>query len=300
MDWDTPIPQQLENEWNETMKTWEDQKFVLPRRAFEEALTPSTRFELHAFSDACEKGLGLAVYVRRTDNGQTALIFGKSLVIPTSLQPKPKKDIEGNLKPREISIPKLELQAAFLLAKAVRKLERDLNVPIVSTQLWTDASTVLQWLAGGKTKDIFVGNRVLLLREFFVRHVDGEMNPADLASRGTTPAELLSTEIWRLWTKGPSWLSDPKEQWPEAKLKFDPGDERDAEQAPCYSIECAAQAAPTSNVKPLLKPERFIRWWKFKRSTVLVFRAIFRRVVKILPAGHKLAQIQATFRRSTS
>ncbi|KAJ8940576.1 hypothetical protein NQ314_010654 [Rhamnusium bicolor] len=45
------------------------------------------------------------------------------------------------------------------------------------------------------------------------RHVSGNENSADLASRGVPAQQLLDSDIW--W-HGPSWLSAPKETWPNS------------------------------------------------------------------------------------
>ena len=42
-------------------------------------------------------------------------------------------------------------------------------------------------------------------------HVEGIENPADCASRGILPSELLSHKLW--W-EGPEWLSYGIQQWP--------------------------------------------------------------------------------------
>jgi hypothetical protein len=276
--WDEPLPSVLEEEWLEIMRTWEDRKFVLPRRAFADQVTSLTKFELHGFADACERGLGIAIYVRRTDTGQTSLVFGKSLVIPTSLQPKPKKDKEGNLKPREISIPRLELHAAFLMVKAVKKLQLYLKIPVADLQMWTDATTVIQWLVQGQPKDVFIGNRLNVIREFPFKHVDTRENPADIASRGKKPDELLSEDTWSLWTRGPEWLSKPREDWPEPIVKFEPGDEKEVASNPFYSIDCAAVVKEVP--PPLIDANRFDRLYKLKRATVVTLRFLYAHLMK--------------------
>ena len=43
------------------------------------------------------------------------------------------------------------------------------------------------------------------------KHVSGAHNPADCASRGVFPAELVDHELW--W-EGPKWLKLPPTQWP--------------------------------------------------------------------------------------
>ena len=43
------------------------------------------------------------------------------------------------------------------------------------------------------------------------RHVNGVDNPADCASRGVFPVELVKH---RLWWSGPKWLQLPSAEWP--------------------------------------------------------------------------------------
>ncbi|GFS48364.1 integrase catalytic domain-containing protein [Trichonephila inaurata madagascariensis] len=47
----------------------------------------------------------------------------------------------------------------------------------------------------------------------FWRHVPGELNPADMLSRGSS--RLFSDSLW--W-EGPSWLLEPPSNWPIDRL----------------------------------------------------------------------------------
>lgn len=62
----------------------------------------------------------------------------------------------------------------------------------------------------------FVGNRVSHIVDVIPpnrwRHVIGSENPADCASRGLLPSELLTHDLW--WNE-PSWLSLPTSEWPD-------------------------------------------------------------------------------------
>ncbi|VDN00479.1 unnamed protein product [Onchocerca ochengi] len=46
-------------------------------------------------------------------------------------------------------------------------------------------------------------------------HLESSNNPADQASRGLLPQNLKENLLW--WS-GPSWLWEPKENWPENKV----------------------------------------------------------------------------------
>jgi len=44
--------------------------------------------------------------------------------------------------------------------------------------------------------------------------VPTQENPADLATRGKSPSELMQS----IWWNGPSWLAKPQNQWPEYSI----------------------------------------------------------------------------------
>ena len=78
------------------------------------------------------------------------------------------------------------------------------------------APLFLDWLRGNPRRfKAFVGNRVSEIMDTIppnrCRHVPTKDNPADCASRGLSPADLLQHELW--W-KGPSWLMSSASSWP--------------------------------------------------------------------------------------
>ena len=105
-----------------------------------------------------------------------------------------------------LTIPCLELCGAHLL-----------EIPLSHVSAWTDSTTVLNWLDGSPQRfKTFVGNRVSTIMELIPperrNHVNGLDNPADCASRGLLPSELLQHKLW--WD-GPLWLKHSPADWPK-------------------------------------------------------------------------------------
>jgi hypothetical protein len=123
-----------------------------------------------------------------------------------------------------ITLPRLELCGALLLAQLIQKTVPALNLKIDRILLWTSSTIVLSWLATSACKrKTFVANRVSQIQELTAecewRHVESASNPADLISRGTNPEILKNC---RLCWVGPEWLSQHQEQWLTTPLLRNP------------------------------------------------------------------------------
>ena len=174
----------------------------IPRYYFPKDVTVS-HIQLHGFSDASENAYAAVVYIRATDgNGRNhvSLVSAKTEVSPI----------------KRLTIPRLELCGALLLAKLLELVRLTLGLPIESIYAWTDSTIVINWLDGTpRCFKTYVGNRVSFIIDRIPpnrwKHVPGEQNPADCASRGLLPLELVEHPLW--WN-GPHWLKDPPEHWP--------------------------------------------------------------------------------------
>ena len=85
-----------------------------------------------------------------------------------------------------------------------------MKIPAKDWHCWTDSSIVLAWLDGRtRSLPVFVQNRVHSImqatRPSTWHHVPTAANPADCASRGIMPQELLRHPLW--W-EGPPWLKE--------------------------------------------------------------------------------------------
>ena len=104
--------------------------------------------ELHHFSDASFLGYGQSSYLRLVDEqGQVycSLVLGKARVTPL----------------RQVSIPRLELTAAFLSVKISSLLRHELKYDNIAEYFWSDSKVVLGYIANEARRfHVFVGNRV--------------------------------------------------------------------------------------------------------------------------------------------
>ncbi|XP_037826545.1 uncharacterized protein LOC119614493 [Lucilia sericata] len=171
--------------------------------------SPSAKIEFHGFSDASEKAYSACLYARVTPidgPNSVTLLFAKTRVAPIKV----------------ITLPKLELCGAVLLANMTHNVLTQLNLPLHQTYFWTDSSIVLAWLSKHPNSwNTFVANRVsTILQTVGVdnwNHVASHDNPADVASRGCNADELKDDTLW--WN-GPSWLKEVASKWPTTNKHF--------------------------------------------------------------------------------
>ena len=83
-----------------------------------------------------------------------------------------------------------------MLVNALEYVSAILKFPIHKTFAWTDSTAVLGWLHTTPHRlRTFVANRVSRAIESLPpdrwRHVPTDNNPADVASRGATPSQLI-------------------------------------------------------------------------------------------------------------
>ncbi|GFW57562.1 uncharacterized protein TNCV_544711 [Trichonephila clavipes] len=193
LEWNDLLPAEEYREWQQFLESLENiNNIEIPRRivAFPEVI------EIHGFADASERCYGAAVYCKSKNlKSETLvrLITSKSRVAPI----------------KSLTIPRLELCAAVILAKLVKRVVAALQLETAELYLWSDSMIVLAWLRK-EPMDLktFVQNRVAKIQELYPnqlwRHVPSDQNPADLVSRGVNPDKLLQQN---LWFNGPTFLS---------------------------------------------------------------------------------------------
>lgn len=213
IDWDEPIGFEVQKEWNELKKqAYLINEIKVPR--WIGMNTAKQQIQLHGFSDASMKGIAACVYTRIVDdsgNVKVTLLAAKNRVAP--------RDKKGKT---EITLPRLELCGAHLLALLLQKAILSLKCENVQYFTWSDSMITLAWIKNSTSRwKTFVNERVKKIREVTGadcwRYVPTKENPSDLASRGLLPAELKESELW--W-KGPEWLQKSEEHWPKQPTQF--------------------------------------------------------------------------------
>lgn len=255
VDWDEPVPAEVRDIWCQ----WRSELpllsgVLIPRCYFSQHIT-SPSFELHGFSDASEAAYAAVVYLRVTDAAddsvQTSLVISKTKVAPL----------------KKLTIPRLELCGAQLLAQLLHHVRRVLKIPLSQVHAWTDSTIVLHWLDGNPRRfKTYVGNRVSTILELIPsdkwKHVCSAENPADCASRGLFPSELIEHDLW--WN-GPPWLRDSPDSWPQ-QIPMPESTEHN---------EVVLSSIVVNN-PPLIELDRFSSFTHLKRVTAWIIRFIDR------------------------
>ncbi|UYV74002.1 hypothetical protein LAZ67_11001790 [Cordylochernes scorpioides] len=228
-NWDERLPECIQRQWTGIEGDINQlNKISIPR--YIPCRNSFLTLELHGFCDSSEKAYAAVICVKFCKHDGSidiSLIASKTKVAPI----------------KALSLPRLELCSALLLANLFVAVKESLSLHFDQIFLWSDSTIALNWLKSeSKRWKTFVTNRVSTIQRktpphsWF--HVPGSENPADLATRGLTPAQLVDNQLW--W-QGPHWLQDS-------------------------SVESYVDLPPSDD----LSPETLIE----ERSTILVYHSI--------------------------
>ncbi|XP_008180316.1 uncharacterized protein LOC100571864 [Acyrthosiphon pisum] len=202
ISWDEPLPDNIRIEWVKYRKGLSMlNKLTIPRNIGCNKILAN--IQIHGFADASIKCYGACIFLRSTnEQGEhtAKLICAKSKVAPLKV----------------ISLPRLELCAALLLARLVSRIVPKLKLNIAKKYFWSDSKIVLSWIASPSTKwKTFVAHRIGEIQDLSNitdwAYVKSSENPADIISRGCDAEQISSINLW--WN-GPEWLKNNIEEWP--------------------------------------------------------------------------------------
>lgn len=191
LDWDTPLPLELETFWNSFYANLVSMPEIVNPRFVQTNI--DSELEVVGYCDASAKGYGCCIYIKVKNGGEcsTHLICSRSRL----------NGINSKL-----TIPKLELNGALLLAKLASHIAKLLKIQNV--HLFCDSKIVLGWLDLSPVKvPAYIGNRVKEIKKYtqcsFWHFTPGVFNPADILSRGCEPMDISDNSLWR---HGPNYL----------------------------------------------------------------------------------------------
>ena len=157
--------------------------------------------QLHIFSDASLKAMCIVANFRaKVEDGiEVSLVIGKCRTAPI----------------KQLSIPRLELQATFYSVRLRKLIIQERDIPIKSVTQRTDSVTVLKWLnSADKKQNVLVANRAAEFLENSTidewKQIRGELNPSDIGTRWLTVEKLPESDC----STEPSWLKDHPDDWP--------------------------------------------------------------------------------------
>ena len=147
--WDDDLPPEIVTKFlkrSEELPGLSD--IVIPRAHFQGKVET---LELHLFGDSSQDVFSAVAFLRakavkseNREQTQLAFVFGKARVVPM----------------KSLTIPKLEQQASLLAARLRKEVEKALSLVISKTFMWSDSTTVLQWIHSLDKQPVFVANRV--------------------------------------------------------------------------------------------------------------------------------------------
>ena len=199
LDWDDAIPPELNNKFQlwlastNILKSWKIGRCYFPMCKWSDIES----IEVHEFCDSSDLGCGAVIYLHiLTDIGyKTSYVISRGRVAPT----------------KKVTIPRLELLGAVLLSRLMSNVVNALHLHSKQTlacHYWCDSEIVLAWLKSDPyTLKTFVCNRVTEIANSTVlenwHHCPGQLNPADLITRGCL-ADILVNDPF--WLTGPTFL----------------------------------------------------------------------------------------------
>ncbi|UYV78825.1 K02A2.6-like, partial [Cordylochernes scorpioides] len=195
--WDEPIESDIKSNWNKFQTQLSCLKEIKIPRYLNSSSSEIEELQLHGFCDASLNAYSAVFYLKtrfKIQKIKINLITSKTKVAPL----------------KTITIPRLELSAALLLAQLNQVILESFPFQPDKTFLWTDSQICIDWIRSDASRwKAFVLNRVSSIQnltqitDWF--HVSSQDNPADCASRGIMPQDLVNHRIW--W-RGPIWLQE--------------------------------------------------------------------------------------------
>ena len=214
--WAVKLSEQLTNEWHSYVDDVQQniQKIKVPRLTRPEKYD---KLRLCVFTDASSTAIAACLYEVAEVRGKMhpVLVSARNKIIPI------KKRFSSlgldTLTKDSLKINRLELTAALLGANMAQQHMAATGTKYDEVLAFTDSQVSCHWIWSAVAhhtdyvrKRVQAATAIIPARQW--RHVPGDQNPADIASRGATIKELSESS---LWFHGPAWLSQSRTAWPQ-------------------------------------------------------------------------------------
>ena len=254
IEWDDPLPDELQRDWNNFRESLLEAK----KLTFSRSVKPKggSSPEMVIFSDGSKDAYGTAAYIRwKTEKGYTSnLLIAKSRIAPLKV----------------IDTVRLELCGAVLNARLwsfIRKEMEDIKFKevyhIVDSEI---VKAMINKESYGFST--FAANRIGEIHQLTERKdwywVEGELNVADLTTRDCHSRELSKESKWQ---KGPKFLELPKEEWP---VQSDTNVEVFPEIRKKFVGAAASNIVKFTSVASIIEIERFDTLYRLLNTTARV------------------------------
>lgn len=182
--WDEKLPEDVENKCRQYYVSLPKlEEIKIPRWINFNSTLPG---ELHGFCDASEVAYAAVIYFYDRSLNKATLLTSKTRVAPIATK---------------LTLPRLELCGASLLANLMSKVQQDMKFDKTPTYFWTDSMIVLGWVKNKPHKfKTFVANRISGIQKLTASsqwlYVKSSDNPADCASRGIEANQLIRHNLW--------------------------------------------------------------------------------------------------------
>ena len=202
IDWDDPLPTELQREWD----NFRNSLMYIRSLSFSRSVKPKDAISpvLVIFSDGSKNAYGAAAYIiwRTADGFESRLVAAKSRIAPL----------------RIIDIVRLELCGAVLNARLFTFITREMRGIHFERVFHIIDSEIVKAMINKDSYGFstFAANRIGEIHDVTEKKnwywVESGLNIADLTTRTLDPTVSLDKDSE--WQKGPSFLNLPMEKWP--------------------------------------------------------------------------------------
>ncbi|XP_067023137.1 uncharacterized protein [Acropora muricata] len=272
MGWDEVLDETSRKIWRNLLKSLKEAEPIrVPGCYFFGVAGRVRSTSPQGFCDASVNAYAAVVYLKieAVDETYLKFVMSKTRVAPLVEQ----------------TIPRLELLSALILVRLISHIRSVLEefIPISHVTCRSDSEVALYWIRGEDREwKQFVQNRVCEIRSLVPpnawRHCSSKNNPADIASRGTSPVILAGST----WVSGPDRLKSYEEamqtseettkvkQAPVESLQEAKKEHRElASNLPCSSLLTGSSSMEVSTV---IDCKRFSLLHRLLTITALVLR----------------------------